>query len=239
MRKGTLLFVFVLLTLLLNTVNPLTVMAQEPIGESTSTSSALFSATACVGQGTDKQIQALARLIIAKQVSKEARDCYQALSDTGKARVFEAMGIQRGISVDELRKEALEDTLSFTSRGQATPLDQNWTQLIERAWWAYKREVVSVSGVWWNKTICDNDPSDVEYIFSFQFSTPVNDPEALRTISSHLGVDSMLIWYQIRYGGTKEFGHTARERVYECIGDSAVEAAGGVEAVRDHLKMFR
>lgn len=189
----------------------------------------------CVGRGSDEQIQALATLIVNERVSDEVRRCYEDLGDEGKAQVFEAMATLRGISVKELQEEALQDMLARATQPLAAPGD--WLQPLERAWLA-PVPVVSVSDAWWSGTTCDSDP-DIDYIFLFQFSSPVNDPDAVRSFSQHLGVDAMLLWYQLSYGGITGFGNVSTPRVYACIGDSGVAAAGGFSTVYNNLKLFR
>jgi len=198
MRKIKFVSLLLLLGLLLN-ATPGTALAatqsQEP----------LQALVDCKDEGTDNQVKILAQLIVKEQVSEAARNCYAALSDEGKARVFEAMAMLRGISLEELHKEAQQDMLARKNVGLAAAGD--WKQPLERAWIA-PVPVVSVSDAWWSGTTCDNDP-DIDYIFLFRFSSAVTNPDGLWSFSSHLGVDAMLLWYQIRYGGITGFGNTS------------------------------
>lgn len=138
MRKVKLLSMLVLLGLLLNAA-PGTALAatqsQEP----------LQALVDCKGEGADNQVKILAQLIVKEQVSEAARNCYAALSDEGKARVFEAMAMLRGIPLEELHKEAQQDMLARKNVGLAAAGD--WKQPLERAWIA-PVPVVSVSDAW-------------------------------------------------------------------------------------------
>lgn len=163
-------------------------------------------------------------------------------SDKEKVQLFEAMAEERGISREELRQEADEDAMQrqnivkVSPPGEdATTMWQNWRQLIERIPFSAIFKPLVPATRSWQDYICDDDPSDIDYFISFDFPANVSDPDSVRSFSYHIGVDAMLGWYQLRYGGIDGRGNTGSNIVRVCLGDSAVATAGGIDIVRNNL----
>lgn len=172
-----------------------------------------------------KQICNLAQMIANDQVTDAARVCYEALSDADKALVFEMLATFRGIDIEILHKEALQNSQGV----EMTPMINGewWRQPVERIPFSAVGKTLYPSSGSWSDPLCDNDSSDVDYVFRFIFPAPMSDPEALRSFSYHLGVDAMRVWYQVQYGGVTGFGSTSSYNVYICLGDTGVATAGG------------
>jgi len=49
----------------------------------------VLSDISCNGEGTSKELKALATLVVSGEITEEVRRCSQALSDEGKAQLFE------------------------------------------------------------------------------------------------------------------------------------------------------
>lgn len=214
---------------------PRTAMAQVPSQDLAVAN--VFSTAACVGKVASAQVRALAERIVNDRVGQRERDCYDALTDADKALVFEAIAVLRGVPVDELHAEARQDARTRGDGEYIVAAGIYWRQPIERVpFSAVFRPIVSAISSWQSAT-CDGDPSDIDYMFAFQFPSPMNNPDALRSFSHHLGVDAMLMWYQLYYGGITGEGWTDSPNVYTCIGDTGVAAAGGESTVRENLKL--
>lgn len=171
-------------------------------------------------------------------VTSDVRDCYGALADQDKARVFEAMAKLQGISLNNSAKEAPYLT-GLEPEGLA-PEGINWQQLVERTpFSAVGKQLISASGAWYSATACDQNPLDIDYIFLFNFPSAVTNPDALRNFSSNLQVDAMLVYYQVRYGGLNGFGNTDSSRAYVCVGNTGLNTAGGITNVYNNMKLHR
>ena len=60
----------------------------------------------------------------------------------------------------------------------------------------------------------------------------------LRNFAGVTLVDAMLSYYQVTLGGMSGRGNIASADVYLCLGDSGAGLAGGVDSVRQHLKLY-
>ena len=225
--KKTLL-VMMNLTLLLMLFSSVAVMAQEPDNKD----DVFLSEFTCSGKVTDVQIETIAKMMVAGEETKTAHLCYENLSLEDKALVFETVAVLRDISIDDLRKDAdgMEEDIQLQARGY-------WTQLVERVpFSAVFRPLVSSFYYFTNDTICDDDPTDTDYIFIYGFPAPMTNPDALRVFSSNWLVDSMLVYYQVRNGGLKGYGDTTNPYVQICVGDTGVSTAGGANNVKNNMK---
>jgi hypothetical protein len=199
----------------------------------------VLSDISCNGEGTSKELKALATLVVSGEITEEVRRCSQALSDEGKAQLFEIIAVERGLSIDELHEEARRDREALETRRISgySPLGF-WQQLIELHWTALGYRVVSTQS-WWGDSLCDGDPSDQDYLFYFVTPVPVNNPDGLRTFSQDTLVSAMLSWYQFWYGGVNGFGITGYNFVKICLGDGGVAAGGGPDHVAYWLKLLQ
>jgi hypothetical protein len=183
------------------------------------------------------------------KVDQEVRDCYNSLADEDKARVFEAMAVERGISVEKLREEADENNRRMQEDQHSEAISKPeelhalthpgsfWRQLIERIPFSAVFSTLYYPVTSWQDALCDGDPSDVDYMFAFQFPYYISQPDALRSFSYSPGVDAMLVYYQGKYGGIDGRGHTDRPGVHVCLGDNGVATAGGEAHVRGWLAL--
>jgi len=91
----------------------------------------VLSDISCNGEGTSKELKALATLVVSGEITEEVRRCSQALSDEGKAQLFEIIAVERGLSIDELHEEARRDREALETRRIAgySPLGF-WQQLL-------------------------------------------------------------------------------------------------------------
>ncbi len=112
-----------------------------------------------------------------------------------------------------------------------------WIQPLERVWSSTAPKVSA--STWWTDPLCDEDPSDVDYIFAFTFPSAVTNPNGVRSFSHNLAVDAMLLWYQAQYGGINGSGNTGSPNVFVCLGDNGVNMAGGPTNVYYNLKLVR
>ena len=78
----------------------------------------------------------------------------------------------------------------------------------------------------------------MDYTFVVRFPAVVSDPDRLRNVAGVTLVDAMLSSYQVTLGGMSGRGNIASADVYLCLGDSGVGLAGGVDPVRQHLKLY-
>jgi len=86
---------------------------------------------------------------------------------------------------------------------------------------------------------CDGSAfPDIDYTFIVRFPSAVNDPDRLKSFAGITLVDAMLTYYQVTIGGINGRGNTASADVSLCIGDSGVANAGGIDSVRQHLKLY-
>lgn len=231
MRKFMLSSVLIAVILLMS-IN-LHSASAETLGEEQVSVVALQAGT-CGGQVTDEQLKTLAKMIITEQVPKAARDCYEAMNVENKTKLFEVVIEQRGLSVDELRKEAREDLHLMSNARISNGL---WSQLIEHTFYDLTDPPVYSNG-WWQDSLCDGDSGDVDYVFHFAFSSPMSNPDRLRTNSLHMGVDAMLWWYHYQYGGIKGWGSTGSVSVSTCLGDTGVAGAGGPQTVYNYMRLM-
>lgn len=211
---------------------PHSVFAESPAGER--------QARKTICTGGDKDAQTIARMIVSNHITQDIERCFAKLSDKEKAQVFEQMALLRGISIEELNKEA-ESDMQFNNsvaRQSVTINGISWRQPIERGY-AWASEVASAS-MYWTSSTCDNDPSDMDYQFYFVFPTSVTNPDGLKSSGSgHLGVEAMLYWYQLNYGGITGEGNTSSRAVYVCLGDGGVNGAGGASVVQTYLRIAK
>ncbi|NJM08225.1 hypothetical protein HC891_21695, partial [Candidatus Gracilibacteria bacterium] len=187
----------------------------------------------------DEKIKKIAKLLVKHADDEEAADCYSTLIFEDKAKVFEAVADERGLSED-LKREVEEDGKAKETRagqlgGQAeyAPAFQgiSWQQLIE--WDALialyggtaASSVVSSFG-------CDNDLTDLDYEFRFSFAS--TNPDGLKGGSPVPLVDAMVIFYQVNFGGMHGYGDTLGSS-YLCIGDTGIAVGGGLDYVRPRL----
>lgn len=218
---------------------------------------------ACQGMDTEAKVKHIAKKVVQEQLDKNVGDCYNSLADENKAKVFEAIAVERGISVEKLRKEADENAKNrqdvdeehdehvapnlqaaqagFNKQSSAirpmTHAGSFWRQLVERIPFSALFKPLLYPYSSYQDALCDGDPNDVDYMFNFEFSFNVNNPDSLRTFSYHVGVDSMLAWYQLKYGGVDGRGYTDRPGVRICLGDNGVATAGGEATVRSWLAL--
>lgn len=235
MRRIRLLTVSVLLALLLSAA-PKMALAQNTHTNLTVPSA--LSTTPCTSKVAPEELKALAALIVRDELTEEARTCYWALSDESKAQLFEAVAVERGISVAQLHEETLKNVEAMKRRTLDSTLLGFWQQLIERALFSWGYRVVSVSS-WWGDSLCDGDPSDQDYLFYYTTPTPVTNPDVLRAFSSDVLVDAMLVWYQLWYGGVNGSGVTEYNFAKICLGDTGVAMAGGAGRVAAYMKLLQ
>lgn len=197
---------------------------------------------ACEDLDTDAKIKLLAKLIVNDQVDEDVRNCYDTLTIEEKAQLFEAVAEERGISVAELRQEADEDAAQRQDVSDiplpgedVTAREIPWQELIERIPFSAIFKPLVPGARSWQDPICDGDPTDVDYFVSFDFPANVSNPASVRSFTYDVGVDLMLGWYQIRYGGIDGRGNTGSNIVRVCLGDTGVATAGGIDVVRDNL----
>lgn len=182
-----------------------------------------------------QRIKALAGMILSKEKEKTIRPCYDSLSEQGKALVFEEMAAQRGL-LNSLRQES-ENNQPLTSNNAPSAITASWQQLIERVpFSAIGKTLRSVTNAFPDQ-YCDGSDPDMDYIFVVRFPYAMTNPDALRSFAGVTAVDAMLTWYQVRYGGINGRGTTTSGYVYLCIGDTGVSMAGGVQAIRNALRL--
>lgn len=224
---------------MLTMVGVLVVVGFVPVSAQDSSSDAQ---TVCEDLDTDAKIELLAKLIVDDQVDEDVRNCYDTLTIEEKAQLFEAVAEERGISVEELRQEADEDAAQREDVSDtplpgedATARGIDWRQLIERIPFSAIFKPLVPGARSWQDSICDGDPTDVDYFVSFDFPANVSNPNSVRSFTYDVGVDLMLGWYQVRYGGIDGRGNTGSKIVRVCLGDTGVATAGGIDRVRDNL----
>ncbi len=218
-------------------------MAQEP--DIDRGGDVFLSEFICSGKASKQQIEALAKMIVNNQVTKEVRTCYYQLTDEGKVDVFEAMARERGVSLEDPYKESREDLANTEGREDLANTENinqingiHWNQLVEHAWLG--SNLVSAGYYWPSLTYCDGDDTDVDWIFHFYFPSAVSNPNALRNISTtSLAVDIMLTYYQATIHGVKGIGNTASSMVQICVGDDGVSTVGGPGVIEDHMELGR
>ncbi len=189
----------------------------------------------CEKQSTSRRIKTIATMILSQEKEKFIRSCYKTLSDKDKAQVFEELAAQRGL-LEKLREETENNQHLSHGESMGAAL-ASWKQLIERVpFSAIGKTLRSVTNAFQDK-YCDGTDPDIDYTFVVLFPYSITNPDSLRSFAGVTAVDAMLTWYQINYGGISGKGTTTSGYVYLCIGDTGVSTAGGVQAVRNALKL--
>jgi len=182
-----------------------------------------------------ERINMLAGMILAKEKESILRPCYDSLSEQDKAQVFEAMATRRGL-LQKLRQENVANQ-KLSPSAAPNAITASWKQLIERVpFSAISKTLRSVTNAFQDQ-YCDGTDPDIDYTFVVLFPYAMTNPDSLRSFAGVTAVDAMLTWYQVNYGGISGKGNTTSGYVYLCIGDTGVSMAGGVQAVRNALKL--
>ena len=183
---------------------------------------------------TDEKIIAVAKFIKDGSDCAEVRNCYEGLTFPQRAQVFEEVAKLNGLA-DRLKQEGAVSSVSGSSLLSGT----NWQQLIEREFFGYTGQPLSSVINAYRDDACDGSAfPDIDYTFIVRFPSAVNDPDRLKSFAGITLVDAMLTYYQVTIGGINGRGNTASTDVSLCIGDSGVANAGGIDSVRQHLKLY-
>lgn len=169
-----------------------------------------------------------AALTVDSTLTADLQQCYLSLSDFEKAQTFEAVAAKKGL-LDQLRRERQSSNAGAATRAPVgdrvtTLAPGDWRQLIEHALIAFG-EIRTPNGAYLGDSVCAPGRGQ-EYVFLLDFSGPVSNPDGLRTNSLDPLVDSMLVYYQLWYGGVDGFGNVGIGRVYVCIGNTGISIAG-------------
>ncbi len=156
----------------------------------------------------------------------ETENFYTSLSDSEReyvnSRVLANSGNMEDIGDAEFTTEKFP-TIQTQAAGSA------WGQNIENVWtWNYPNKLFS-TGVYvdW---LCDDDSSDMEYVFYYPFPSVAPSSVRWTSVSSQV-----YLAFMAAYGGNLlGFGYSYGE-VRLCIGDRGVAAAGGAAKVKSSI----
>lgn len=240
-RKSAALVVLVLVGLTIG-VWPQVTAAREtrvPLGRS------FLSNVACDNMDTEGKIKVLAKLLVAtrNQVDEGVRNCYNTLTSKDKARVFEAMAVERGIS-EELRKETQDHKKRSQENLQNGHPDTGniramagipWQQLVEPYGWSTNGRV---GWGYVQNNYCDGSDPDVDWDIYHSFSVWVSNPDQLFTQGLDPRVNAMIWYYYWNYGGVNSRGNTQSSTVIIYLGGTGVANAGGPANVTGNMIMW-
>lgn len=184
-------------------------------------------------------IDQFVELILAEEVTVPEVDAFlKRLDEAQYEKFLEVFTESVGVDKEELQQEA-DEYNQITSPDKSLPGENPrtsapgavWTEIIENTW------TVSVNGpfslFWYEDRNCDDDSSDNEYVFYYEF--PANPPEGIRWTTTSAQVYSAFAVYNWNLLG---FGYDFDE-VRLCIGDRGVTLAGGPDVVRRTVYIHR
>lgn len=213
------LFVAVLfIPVLVSTVSVKPTMAQEDLE---------FTSVQLSGDEIDK----LAQQIVDNDIDvDELEQLYNRLTYKQQIELLETVGVKQGLSL-----EVLQDKDAFDPGTQQNQSLALYPELIEHrstiCW-----SCAYFASYYYTDSMCDNDPSDTDYVF--RFGRPPGSPSTYRA-SDHLSptVWAMLAWYQMQYGGINAH-YISSYSTFVCLGDNGVQYGGGLNHIKDHLAIY-
>ncbi len=176
------------------------------------------------------EINKLAQKIVDNDIDVvEVEKIYISLTHKQQVELLETVGVKQGLSI-----EVLQDKDAFDPGSQNKSLAL-YPELIEhRTTWCWN--CAYFASYYYTDYMCDNDPSDTDYVF--RFGRPPGSPSTYRA-SDHLSstVWAMLAWYQSQYGGIN--AHNINNySTYVCLGDNGVLYGGGLNHIQAHLAIY-
>lgn len=155
-------------------------------------------------QFSRSEIDELAQKIVDDAIDVAVlEELYSQLEKEQQVELLETVGIKQGISPEVLRNADIFDPGATPDRigilASSELIEHRTTACLNCAYFA---------STYWTSALCDNDPSDVDFVF--RFGRPPGATSGYRA-SDHISalVWAMLAWYQNQYGGINAYTMTS------------------------------
>jgi hypothetical protein len=187
-------------------------------------------------QWTERELERFVESAFKEQLSvPQVEKIWNRLDERQKQEVGVLLALKAGTQphhwLEFVRRESLQSRLAIIKEASLAIQGELWRQYIENIWtWAYPPGTTFASS-YWNSPLCDNDPSDPDWVFWFwqPYEWYSRNPDGLRWTTTSARV---YLTFMAAYGGNLNGYAYSWQEARLCLGTTAVDVAGGPDYVK-------